>query len=540
MISTDSLTRETEEGIVRGTRDEMNTLVWKGIPYAKAPVGEGRWKAPLKMEKWEGIRDAVAFGNVAPQIRNRKVVGSEDCLCLNIWRPDSYETGLPVVVEIHGGGNTIGTSGFSLYYGTYIAGTGKAIFVSLNYRLGILGWFAHPALQTGDALTDSGNFGTLDIILALGWVRDNIAHFGGDPANVTVCGESAGGSNVISLLLSPLAKGLFHKAEVRSALVAGGPREQGEIDAHELILKLMVLDGTSRNRRSARRALEKMDKGEVRDYLLSKPLQELLYPFRKSRLFGMYRWKDVFYDGTVIPLGGMEEFKKGTYSNKVPLVIGSNKDEMKLFTGMVPLLHNVRRLFVPVSRYTSLLWKARGVDDIARSITALENGPRVFAYEFDWGSAKDDGSAAPSSGASYILGAHHGADIPFFLGNPKESIDQYLGMSLTNSANLPGRLDLMEAIQSYKMNFILTGDPGKGLHGDLVRWEKWSNEKDGPKCILLDATADQKDIRMATREIYLPALEKEIQGLPRFQNYLVSKLTPSYRGKIRIKPEEQR
>jgi len=532
MITTDRLTRETEEGIVRGTRDDLHTLVWKGIPYARAPVGERRWKAPMKMEKWEGIRDTVAFGDISPQSRILKIVGSEDCLYLNIWRPDSDEEGLPVVVEIHGGGNTVGTSGFPLYYGTYLAGKGKVIFVSLNYRLGIFGWFAHPALQTGDPLTDSGNFGTLDIISALQWIRENIAHFGGNPDNVTLCGESAGGSNVLSLLLSPLAKGLFHKAEVRSALTIGGAKEQGEIDANDLIERLLVLDGTYQDKRSARLAREKMDKRKVRDYLFSKSHKELLYPFQKSIVFGMYRWKAVFSDGTVIPLGGMEEFKKETYPNKVPLIIGSNKNEMKLFIGLVPLLHKARSLFVPVARYTSLIWKVRGVDEIARSITALENGPNVFAYEFAWGSTRDDGLAAHSSGSSYILGAHHGSEIPFFLGNPKESIDSYLRMSLTNPGNLPGKLDLMEAILSYKMNFIRTGDPGRGLHGDLVRWEKWSNEHEGPKCIILDATAAQKDIRMATREISLPALKKQIDGLPRFQNYLVSKLTPNYRGKI--------
>ena len=216
---------KTSGGLLRGTTDE-GTCVWRGVPYASPPVADLRWKAPRKPEAWQGVREAKEFPSACTQYAGLmatmdcseigSLMGSEDCLYLNIWRPKSEAKKLPVLFWIHGGANAVGQSNMSLYYGAHFARGADMIFVSINYRLGPMGWLTSPLLRTGDKLDDSGDYGTLDIIQALKWVHENIEAFGGDPGDVTVAGESAGGINVFTLLASPLASGLFQRAIAES------------------------------------------------------------------------------------------------------------------------------------------------------------------------------------------------------------------------------------------------------------------------------------------------------------------------------------
>ena len=218
--------RDTQAGQVLGFADTYNTQAWLDIPYAAAPVGELRWRAPQAAEAWTGVRNALQYGATCTQFSgilsgqegdDGDLVGNEDCLSLNVWSPrlapnELANKKLPVMFWIHGGGNDSGTA--NIYQAHHLAGSKDVIVVLINYRLGLMGWFSHDAIRANannfeDA---SGNFGTLDIIAALGWVKNNISAFGGDPDNVTIFGESAGGRNVFSLLASPLAKGLFHRA----------------------------------------------------------------------------------------------------------------------------------------------------------------------------------------------------------------------------------------------------------------------------------------------------------------------------------------
>jgi len=258
---------DTSYGTVKGFADDANTWAWKGIPFARPPVGDLRWMAPEDPESWEGVRQADEFCDWCPQYFVEDagpppsipiITGSEDCLYVNIWRPQSEEKNLPVYFWIHGGGNSIGTAAMTIYDGSKMASNSNLIVVTTNYRLGPLGWFTHPALRNGDEMNDSGNYGTLDIIMALKWVRENIEAFGGDPDNVTIAGESAGAQNVHSLLLSPLATGLFHKAIAQS----GGPWtdsvEDGDASADEVIDELMAIDGISR---------DGMNDNQIVDYL---------------------------------------------------------------------------------------------------------------------------------------------------------------------------------------------------------------------------------------------------------------------------------
>jgi len=207
----------TSSGIASGIKNS-GVISWNNIPYAKPPVEELRWKAPRDFKSDLLIQDSKQItycvqepSGLGEQTERPLVVGSEDCLYLDIKAPKNIDKPLPVMFWIHGGGNTTGRK--DIYDFSKMVKDHQVIVVTINYRLGPLGWFTHPDIQGNQEDIDkTSNFGTLDIIHALKWVNKNISNFGGDKNNVTIFGESAGGHNVLSLLVSPLAKGLFHKA----------------------------------------------------------------------------------------------------------------------------------------------------------------------------------------------------------------------------------------------------------------------------------------------------------------------------------------
>ncbi len=216
----------TAQGAVRGVI-ENDLLVVRGLPYAQPPVGNLRWKPPVAPSAWNGVRDGGGFGAICPQIVSNKVVGDEDCLSLNVWRSRTLPAQpLPVMVFLTGGGNHglsgVGTSNFGgfKYDGGALVPEG-VVFVSFNIRLGVLGFLAHPALDAERPEHVSGNYGSLDQIAMLKWLRQNIAAFGGDPQRITLFGTSAGGGNICALISSPLARGLIHAAAMQSSVPTG-------------------------------------------------------------------------------------------------------------------------------------------------------------------------------------------------------------------------------------------------------------------------------------------------------------------------------
>ena len=221
---TDPMPRATvEHGVLVG-READGVQSFKGVPYARPPVGDLRWRAPQRAEPWSGVRDAGQVGAICiqPPANGDNGVGplpmSEDCLTLNVWAPENREASLPVMVWIHGGGLNNGSGTAALYDGTRLAQRGVVV-VTINYRLGRLGFFDHPALAAERERGEpAANYGLMDVILALRWVRDNAAAFGGDPDKVTIFGESAGGALVTRLMISEPARGLFHRAVVQSGL----------------------------------------------------------------------------------------------------------------------------------------------------------------------------------------------------------------------------------------------------------------------------------------------------------------------------------
>ena len=230
---------QLEQGIARGVEHE-GVQVWRGLPYAAPPTGELRWRPPAPAKDWSGLREALDSGSICTQPSSGGDPGvgpgapSEDCLYLNVFKPVQREAPLPVMVWIHGGGFNNGSGTAHLYDGSALARRGVMV-VSINYRLGRLGFFDHPALAAARGADEAGgNYGLMDMVEALRWVRANAEAFGGDPANVTIFGESAGGAAVTRLMISPEARGLFHRAVVQSGLgreVATGLGAAGPGDA---------------------------------------------------------------------------------------------------------------------------------------------------------------------------------------------------------------------------------------------------------------------------------------------------------------------
>ena len=218
---TDATVVKTTAGAVRGARDG-GIEIFKGIPYAAPPVGPLRFRRPAPAAPWDGVRDALEFGPSCPQPPERpegwapEPSLSEDCLYLNVWTPGTGEgERRPVMVWMHGGGYSIGSGSWPVYDGTALARRGDTVVVTLNHRLGILGYL-HLKELAGPEFASSGNAGMLDLVAALEWVRDNIAAFGGDPGKVTIFGESGGGAKVSTLIAMPAARGLFHRAAIQS------------------------------------------------------------------------------------------------------------------------------------------------------------------------------------------------------------------------------------------------------------------------------------------------------------------------------------
>ncbi len=470
-----SETVPTEEGLVRG--EVVGSLVvFRGIPYAASPTGNLRWRAPQARAPWQGTRDALSFGPQCPQFANPGgtvllpgqpgvFVGSEDCLSLNIWAPRVKEASLrPVMFFIHGGGNTQGASSQSTYGGQALAESGGAVVVTINYRLGQLGFLAHPLLSAEDtAHRSSGNYGLLDQVYALGWVQRNIRNFGGDPDNVTIFGESAGGVNVSCLLASPLSAGLFRRAIVESGGYSISTRLRDAPDApqpesaEEFGLRFAKAIGCD-VAPDPLACLRGKSPEQVVSTLKADP--GILTRVETGVSYGPN------LDGYVLtdsPLSVMSAGKQ----NDVPVMLGTNKNEGSIFILQVPLLTEaayraaVQRFFpgitaqvlarYPVSDYGSPRAAFEAiVSDLAficparagaRALAARQ--PNTFVYHFT------HGINSPTLG---FLGAFHGFELVFVFGN----FDMIM----------PTReeLELSNAMRAFWTNFAKGGDPnGTGL-----------------------------------------------------------------------------
>ena len=315
---------EVSSGRLRGAR-RRDVEAYLGIPYAQPPIDDLRFRAPEPPVPWGGVRDATAFGPSAPQMVMRAswlqpLIGasaesqSQDCLTLNVWTPAADGAKRPVLFWIHGGAFVLGRGSSALYHGSRTAHRGDVVVVTINYRLGALGFLNHPELRARGIET---NLGIRDQIRALEWVRENIATFGGDPENVTIFGESAGGMSVGTLLATPRAKGLFHRAILQSGALHNIETADHAARVAELFLE--TLDLTPEDAEAVRH-------GRVSELVRAQQVAAVRAGFGDGSL----PWSPSV-DGELLPMTGIEAMAQGAVA-RVPVLVGSNRDEWRLFT----------------------------------------------------------------------------------------------------------------------------------------------------------------------------------------------------------------
>ncbi len=529
--------RHTPLGPVVGFVDAYGAHAWRGLPYATPPVGDLRWKAPRPSRPWRSTREALSIGNMCVQFpsllsgagrqpKSNAPVGSEDCLYLNVWAPPFLPTAIPsgtparpVMLWIHGGGNSIGHGGS--YNGSHLATSQNVLVVTINYRLGPFGWFSHPALRSDGASPEdnSGNYGLLDAIGALHWVRDNIAAFGGNPHNVTIFGESAGGTDVLALMASPLAKGLFQRAIVESGglfvssrSVAENYRDDTASPGHpfsgrESVDRLLIEEGKATDKAAAKSLQNSMTNDALHALLMSANADDIMKLY-SGGAFGMINAPGLVADGFVLPIDfdAATTFADPTKYNAVPTILGTNRDEVALFMvrdprwvenrlWIFPRLKD-RAAYLRQVRYQTDSWRLGGVDDIARAMNHSQPG-HVFAYRFDW----DEEPSVMGYDLSTALGAAHGLEIAFVFGE----FEGGLGLSYLYPKT-PARDALSKSMMSYWAQFAYSGNPNTGRNGEQVRWRPWGSERE--TSIILDTTPP--GIRMTRDEITTDSLKQRL------------------------------
>ncbi len=463
-----SATVSTRQGKLEGD-DQGGLFVFKGVPFAAPPVGARRWLPPEKPASWTGVRDARRFGAVGYQnplllnaLSAMVVDGeqSEDCLSLNVWTPALDRKRRPVMVWIHGGAFTIGSGSQALYDGSVLARRGGVVVVTINYRLGPLGYLRLVDLTNGK-IPASGSEGMLDQVAALEWVRDNIAEFGGDPGNVTIFGESAGGMSVGTLLAMPSARGLYHKAIPQSgASHTGAPAARASHIAERVLSRLRVQPGDA----AAIRALTPaqlltgalLDDGKTPDPELGMAYQPVV-------------------DGTFVPRTAFEMVADGNASG-VAVMVGTTLDEWKLFSVMDPGLPKLdrtglgarmsRRLTAPaadalIETYEKARAQRGESVTPAELFTAIEtdrifripgvrlaqvhgrHDSRVYSYLFTW----------PSPAMGGALGSCHALELGFVFGtNHIPGMPAFAGTG-------PAAEKLAMQMQDAWLAFARSGDP---------------------------------------------------------------------------------
>lgn len=442
----------TDKGDIKGVHNsESGIYVYKGIPFAKAPVGDLRWKPPQPVDEWDGTFDATEFGAICMQSKpvpfsmwTQEFIApagnmSEDCLNLNIWTKEgSVDSNRPVMVFIHGGGFTSGSGSVPIYNGENMAEKG-VIFVTINYRVGILGFLAHPELTEESLNNASGNYGLMDQIAALEWVKNNISNFGGDPNQVTIAGQSAGSYSVNYLVASSLAKGLFQGAiaESGAAFLPADQRDNSLSSAEQRGLAVESSLGVS-------------------------GISELRELSADSILTAEGQFGSPTIDGYVVPDQIYTLFEEGSY-NDVPLLTGWNEDEGFLF-GSPPIAEQFRQdiqdqfgkyaddVLQLLSAETDSATRQSQKDLSKLNAFALQNwkwtqmqnqtgNAPVYLYHF----TRD----APYTSEQEDYGAFHTGEVPY----------AYNTLHTSDRPWTQTDRDLAEAMSSYWVSFAKNGDP---------------------------------------------------------------------------------
>ncbi len=514
-----------DSGLLAGTASgQPSVRVFKGIPFAAPPLGENRWKAPQPVAKWEGVRKADAFGApcaagpagggrgggrgaapgaaapgaaapAAPAAPPREPARAEDCLYLNVWTSaNSPNDRRPVMMWIYGGGFTGGSGGLAWYDGENLASKGPVI-VTMNYRLGSLGFFAHPELAKESGHNASGNYGMMDAIAALQWVKRNISAFGGDPNNVTIAGESAGAMMVGALVGSPLAKGLFHRAIAQSGGYMG-----------------LTMGRMATGQNAQANGVKTMEALGVKTIaeLRAKPLNDLT---------GLSAG-GLIVDGYVIPEDLSLTFMNGK-QNVVDVLTGSNKDEANFGLcfgvggrggGPGPTVETFkanaeRRFGEGANDYVKLYGVAADAD--AQPAAHMACGDEINWNMRQWAAAQaKKGKKAYTyfftriptiNGGPSPQGATHTAEISYAFNNPKGQANQTWNDVDTK---------LADQMSSYWVNFIAKGDPnGNGL----AKWPEYKDLASGRVMVFGDAPQVESTAPAAKLSFYQAAYQRLIK-----------------------------
>lgn len=453
-------------GLIKGTVED-GVQVFKGVPFAATTAGENRWRPPQPVASWEGTRECVAYGPDCPQAPYPKESiyyrapgpQSEDCLSLNIWSAAAPGEKRPVMVWIHGGALTRGSGSVATYDGGSLAKK-SVVLVTINYRLGPLGYLAHPELTAESEHKSSGNYGVLDQIAALQWVHRNIAAFGGDPGCVTIFGESAGSWSVNVLVATPLARGLFHRAigESGAQFSPGTPLSQIEES------------GATFGKACGANSLADMR---------ALPVEKIMEVFSTPAGAG-FRTR-VGTDGWVLPQDVHDTFATGKH-NDVPVIVGSNANEMTSLTPISAIPKTLaayeqraKAFFGAATAGAIALYPAKTDADAGRAFLGVSRDITFTQPMRAWARATIKGKSkaylyqftrVPPVPNREYLGAFHAAEIAYAFDN----------LTKSPRKNEPVDFNLAKTMSAYWVNFARTGDPnGEGL----PKWEPY-NEKDEP------------------------------------------------------------
>jgi para-nitrobenzyl esterase len=442
------------DGALQGVEGD-EYVKFLGIPYAAPPTGDLRWRAPQPVEPWSGVRDASRFGPscIQPSFPTSVAVldpgvQSEDCLYLNVWAPkNAGGRKLPVMMWIHGGSYILGSGSWRMFDGAALARQ-DVVYVSINYRLNYFGFFAHPALTDENADGLLGNYGILDQIAALKWIQRNIAAFGGDPDNVTVFGESAGGTFTNLLMISPLSKGLFHRAIVQSA------------PTFQRWPRLQRSEGLSKPEAAGQKHAARIGAGDDLRALRAVPAEQVLGDPSRVIAAGL----GPIIDGKILVEREAEAYEAGL-QHRLPLMIGATDFEASLMAAYPMPANALVASLGPDTARTLAVYDPEGIrtdeqvaNDIfgdrqfvapARYIAKLAaNHQPVYHYHFSY---------VPESLRGAVQGAEHGSDVGFvFDAGGAAALHPFVDTDETRA--------MAKAMTTYWTNFARTGDPnGTGL-----------------------------------------------------------------------------
>lgn len=441
-----------EQGLIQGMI-ENNLAIFKGVPFAKPPVGELRWKAPQAAEKWQGIKQTTTFAPAPMQAGEPASGKSEDCLYLNIWTPaNSSDEKLPVLVWIYGGGFSFGSSSDPIFDSRHLANKG-VIVVTIAYRVGQLGFLAHPELSAENPEKVSGNYGLLDQIAALQWINKNISAFGGDPTKVTISGESAGGISVSMLTASPLAKDLIHGAISQSGGSFGPTRTTSYPGENMVLLSQAESQGVDYVKQFGASSIAELRQMDAEKFI----------PAGWSLPGG---WPIV--DGYVIPDDQYKLYQQGKF-NDVPILVGYNSDEGASFVwnkDPKPFLAGITTRF---GKFAPKLVEAYSIpeDRISRSARNLIRDAAFGWHTWSWAKLQSEKGTSPAylyffdqhpdypnGSEKHGYGSPHGQDIAY--------VFQHL--DINNPEINKADLALSESIATYWTNFTKFGNPnGKNV-----------------------------------------------------------------------------